>query len=338
MGHQNPKLVAALAEGVQSINAGSFSQLSGFRAKLAEKLVATTDGALNGVTFGCSGGESNEIAIHAARNHTNRTKLVAISTVSYHGSTDLGLSISGISAVYRKRYRVPSTNTTFVPFNDLQAMQAAVTDETAAVILEPTPAQAGFPVISEGYLEGVRAVCDDKGAVLILDEVQTGMGGTGKMWAYQHHDLVPDILTTGKGFGGGFYPISAAIMNKEVWRSYTEDQFIPHESTYAGAEIGCAIALKVLEITNDADFLLRVRTLADRFTKGFTGLPIEVTQHGLCMGLRTPDPIALCSKLAACGVLTVPSFDDDVVPFRPVLTLSDKDADAIIESVQKALK
>jgi len=337
LGHRNPDLVKAMREAIDQIDAGSFAQLSGYRAKTAEKLVASTDGQLTGVTFGLGGADAIEIAIHAARNHTGRRGLVAISNTSFHGSTDLTISINGISGEYRDRYLVDASNTTFVPYNDLAAMQDAISEETAAVVMEPSPAQGGFPVPSPGYLEGIREACDANGAVFILDEVQTGLGATGTFWAYQQYDFVPDVVVVAKGIGGGLYPISAAIMAEPVWNSFNYGQILPHESTYAGAEIGCVVASTVLDISTDPAFLARVREVANRFAIGFADAPFEVTQLGLCMGLRTPDPLQASFQLANEGVLALPSFVDSVVIFRPVLTLRDEEVDEIIAAVRRGL-
>ena len=337
LGHHHPQVVAALRSALDEVDAGCFAQLSGYRAKVAEQLVESTDGKLCGVTFGVGGTCANEIAIHAARRHTRRRGLVAVATTSYHGSSDLALSISGISGAHRAHYLVDSSNTTWVPFNDLDAMRKAITRDTAAVVMEPTPAQAGFPIPDPGYLEEVKRLCESTGSLLILDEVQTGLGGTGKVWAYQHHDFVPDILTTGKGFGGGMYPISAAVMEASVWHSYTDEQFVPHESTYAGSELGCVVASKVLDITTDPAFLARVNEIASRFARGFANAPFQLNQLGLCMGLHTDDPMRSASRLAEAGVMVLPSFDAPVVPFRPVLTLEDAEVDDIVERVLGAM-
>jgi len=337
LGHHHPEVVAALRAAMDRVDAGCFMQLSGYRAKVAEQLAASTEGKLTGVTFGVGGTCANEIAIHAARRHTGRQGLVAIAATSYHGSSDLALSISGISRSHRDHYLVDASRTTWVPFNDLEAMKAAITGDIAAVVMEPTPAQGGFPVPHPGYLEGVKKLCEARGALLVMDEVQTGLGGTGKVWAYQNFEFIPDILTTGKGFGGGVYPISAAIMEASVWHSYTDDQAVPHESTYAGSELGCVVASKVLELTTDPGFLARVNEVADRFADGFARAPFKLNQLGLCMGLHADDPLRSAARLAEAGVLVLPSFDAPVVPFRPILTLEDQEVDDIVERVLGAM-
>lgn len=336
-GHRNPQIRAALREAIDILDAGDFALLSGYRSKLADQLVASTGGAFRGVTFGVGGADSIEISVHAARNHTGRRDLVSISQTSYHGGTDLGLSLGGISGDQRARYQVEDTHVTRVPYNDLKAMEKAVTDNTAAVVIEPSPAQGGFPYPADGYLPGVRAICDAHGVVMIADEIQTGVGGSGTMWAYQQLGFVPDIFTSGKGLGGGYYPISASVMKADVWHSYTDGQMIPNESTYGGSELGCVVASTVLKITDRPEFLARVQGLTQRFKDGFAGAPFNYTELGLNMGIRTDDPMGTANKLLEQGIFVVPSFDDLVVPFRPILTMSDDDADQIIAAVRQVL-
>jgi|CXWL01.1.fsa_nt_gi acetylornithine aminotransferase len=338
LGHQNPVLLAAMTEAMKHINSGNWLQLSGYRAKLAEKLAASTRGVLGHVTFGVSGAEANEIAIHAARNHTGRTKLVAIADIGFHGSTDLALSVSGIGAEWRARYRVQDQSVIFVPFNNLAAMAAAISNKTAAVILEPSPAQGGFPVPAPGYLKGVEELCRAKGALLVVDEVQTGVGACGTVWGYQKFGFTPDIITAGKGLGGGIYPMAAALMREEVWRSYTDGQLVPHDSTYAGSELGCVVACAVLDLTDRPEFLDRVNALGDRFRRGFSGAPWGFDQVGLNLGIHSTDPYKTAAMLTQAGVFCIPSPVAPVVPFRPVLTLSDADADEIISIVRATIR
>ncbi|QUR69354.1 aspartate aminotransferase family protein [Mycobacterium spongiae] len=337
LGHRNPAVVDALHEAIDHIDAGNFSHLSGYRAMIVEKLVASTGGALPRGRLGLSGSDAVEIAVHAARAFTQRKGLVAIADTSYHGSGELGTAISAIRAAQMKACLVDGGHTTYVPYNDLAAMKSAITTDTAAVIMEPTPAQAGFPEPSPGYLAGVKAACEAKGALMILDEIQTGFGSTGTLWAYEQFDFVPDLMAIGKGMGGGMYPISATLMADGPWRAYTDGQLFPHDSTYAGSEIGCVIASVVLDLTNNPGFLGRVGELADRFKRGFAGAPFEFSQVGLCMGIQTGDSIGTATKLAEHGILTIPSDSAPVVPFRPFLTLRDEDADDIIERVRRAL-
>lgn len=339
LGHRNPKVIGALQEALKLIDAGNFLMLSGYRGKLAQKLVASTNDDLPGVTFGVTGAEANEIAVHAARHHTQRQKLVAIADVGLHGGTDLCYSISGSAADQRSRYVIDASNTTFVPYNDAAAMASAITTDTAAVVMEISPAQGGFPVPNPGYLEAVKDACMANGALLIFDEVQTGLGPFGTVWGYQHQGVVPDILTMAKGLGGGVYPISATLMSEAVWSSFVAGNLVPHDTTYGGAELGCVVASTVLDLTTDPGFLARVRCLADRFARGFAGAPFPLNQIGLCMGIGTgnQDPIAVASALAAAGVFAVPSLNAPVVVFRPILTISDKDADDIIQRVRGVL-
>lgn len=336
LGHRHPELIKLAHEALDYLDAGSFSQIPGYRAALAQKLSASTGGALTGAIFGCNGGEAIEIAAHAARNYTGRKKFIAIADSSFHGNGEFGLSISGIHTQLCERYCLDTPNTIFVPFNDLAAMKAALADaDVAAVIMEPTPAQGAFPDADPGYLKQVKAECEAQASLFILDDVQTGLGGTGAVWSYEHDGYVPDILVAGKGLGGGLFPVSAAIMSEPVWRTYTDGQFAPHGSTYGGAELSCVVAAKVMDLTTDPAFIARVRDLAERFTRGFANAPFKVTQTGLCIGLWTGDSLAASAALANNGVLTIPTGEAPALPFRPILTISDDEADEIIAIVRE---
>jgi acetylornithine/succinyldiaminopimelate/putrescine aminotransferase len=342
LGHRHPEVVATLSEALQHIDAGNFLVLSGYRAKLGELLAATTNGDLPHVTFGVGGTDAIECAIHAARNFhhangENRRKLVAIRNVSYHGGSDLTLSISGAYHEQVKRYLVSTADVTAVPFNDLAAMKAAITRETAAVVIEPSPAQGGFPPPSKGYLEGVKAACEAKGALMIVDDVQTGLGVLGTTWSYQSFDFKPDMVVTGKGLGAGLYPISVALMTTPVWQTFTSGQLFPHPSTYAGSDLGCVVGYKVMQITSDPAYLGHVRKLSEQFARGFADLPVKLNQLGLCMGIPSANPLETVARLLKNRILVIPSDVAPVIPFRPIPTLSETEADTVIGLVRDAL-
>ncbi|MFN5904363.1 MAG: aminotransferase class III-fold pyridoxal phosphate-dependent enzyme [Novosphingobium sp.] len=338
LGHLHPELVRVAKEALDYVDAGSFSQVSGYRAMLASKLAESTSGALTGSIFGCNGGDAIEIAAHAARYFTGRHRFVAIETGSFHGHNEFGLTVSAISGAERKHYGIAENGTIFVPFNDLPAMRAALAqDDVAGVIIEPTPAQSGFPTADPDYLKGVKAACEANGVLFILDEVQTGMGSCGTMWSYESDGYTPDIIASGKGLGGGMFAISAATMREDVWRKFTGRDFAPHGSTYGGSEHACIVATRAIELTLEPSFLAHTRKLASIFAKGFADAPYPVTQRGLCMGLWTGDSRAAAAALSEAGVLTIPSGVAPVLPFRPILTIAAEEAEDIIAIVRSTL-
>ena len=218
-------------------------------------------------------------------------------------------------------------------------MDAAVDDTTAAVILEPIPATLGMPIASDGYFAGVQSVCHERGALFIADEVQTGLGRTGAVWCYQHDDLEPDIVVTGKGLSGSVYPITATLMTAEVHRVYDDNPFV-HISTFGGAEPGCAAALAVLDVIEAPGFLDRVNELSDRLAGAFADLPFALRRRGLMMGLKFPnegDGLSAAKATYDAGVFTVfANNDTSVLQLLPPLILTDDECDDLISRIRKA--
>ncbi len=282
LGHRNPEVVAAVRGALDDLDIGNHHLVSGWRAALADRLAATTGGLLPGVVFGVGGGEANDLAIKLARAHTGRGGVVS-AIGGYHGHT--GLSLAAGDPEYRDPFGPNLPGFTQVPFDDLPALDAAVDDTTAAVVLEPVPATLGMPIPSPGYLAGVGRLCTDRGACLVLDEVQTGLGRTGTMWAFQQEGVRPDLVTTGKGLSGGIYPITATLMTAEIHAFFDEHPFV-HISTFGGAELGCVAALATLDVIEAPGFLERVEAVGARFGSEFADLPFELRRRGLFMGLK----------------------------------------------------
>lgn len=334
LGHRHPRVVAALRRALDSLDIGNHHLVSGWRAKLAERLANTTGNLLPGVVFGVGGGEAIDLAIKVARAGTTRQGIVSASG-GYHGHT--GLAMAAGDPEFRDPFGPNPPGFIQVPFDDLEALEAAVDDSCAAVLLEPIPATLGMPIADPGYLEGVQAICRDRGAMLIIDEVQTGLGRSGRMWAYQHDGLEPDIVVSGKGLSGGLYPIAATLMTRELHSFFDTHPHI-HISTFGGAEIGCAVALEVLEIVEEPGFLARVNDLAEGFRDGFDGLPFELRQRGLMMGLAFAEEGAGMVAAAAfykAGIFAVwANNDPKVLQFLPPLVLSDTEADDLIGRIR----
>ncbi|MCA9620930.1 MAG: aspartate aminotransferase family protein, partial [Myxococcales bacterium] len=200
LGHRPPEVLRAVVTALESLDIGNHHLVSGFRAQLAQRLSATTDHRLSGVVFGVGGGEANDLALKLAFAHTGRRGVVSAHG-GYHGHT--GLAVATGDASYREPFHVALPGFVQVPFDDLEALDRAVDDEVAAVILEPIPATLGMALPSPGYLAGVQRLCRERGVVFIADEVQTGLGRTGRIWCHQHDDLEPDVVVTGKGLSGG---------------------------------------------------------------------------------------------------------------------------------------
>ncbi len=337
LGHRNPTVLAAVLEALDQVDIGNHHLASGYRAALAERLSATTGDALPGVVFGVSGGEAIDLAIKVARAATGRSGVVS-ATGGYHGHT--GLALATGDPKYRDPFGPNPAGFAQVRFDDIDALRSRVDESTAAVLLETIPATLGMPLPSPGYLREVRSVCDGAGAKLILDEVQTGLGRTGAMWAYEHEDTTPDALVTGKGLSGGIYPITATLMTAELHELFVREPFI-HISTYGGAEPGCAAGLAVLDIVESDGFLERVDELGERFEQGLAGAPFTLRRRGLFMGLAFDEDdggLLATKQLFDEGVFAVYANNDTrVLQFLPPLTTTDDEADAIIDIVRRTL-
>lgn len=345
LGHRNPEVIGALTAALERFDVGNHHLLSEARSVLAGRLTESMPGDIEKVVFASGGGEAVDLALKMARGLTGRTGVIS-ATGAYHGHT--GLAVATGDPKYREPFGPQIPGFTQVAFNDIEALDAAVTTDTAAVILEAVPATLGMVVPETGYMAAVARLCADRGALFILDEIQTGLGRTGTLWAAQQYGIVPDIITTGKGLSGGIYPIAATCYRNEHDRIFAPDPFI-HISTFGGAELGCAVALKVLEISSQPEFLARVgkvgETLGyelDKLVCNTDGPLVEVRRLGMMLGLvhRTEAEGMLMSKiLFDAGLFAVYSNNDRrVTQFLLPLTASDGEVAKAIETYSEALK
>ena len=281
-----------------------------------------------------SGSEAVEVAIKTAIAVSGRRKVVSAHG-AYHGHT--GLAASAADARYHEPYGLKLEQFMHVPWNDVAAMDEAIDDDTALVLLETVPATLGMPIPDVGYLAAVQKRCRERGAHFALDEVQTGLGRSGRMWCHEHDDVEPDIVITGKGLGGGLYPMAATLMAPDVHRFYDEEPFV-HVSSYGGSDLGCAVALAVLDEVEAPGFLDRVEEVGLRLEKELAPLPCEVRRRGLFIGLAWPGAPAdgvgagiLAAK--ACidaGVFAVfANNDTSVLQLLPPLILDDEQVDEL---------
>jgi acetylornithine/succinyldiaminopimelate/putrescine aminotransferase len=337
-GHCNPRVTQAVADSLGKLDIGNHHFVSGLRTRLASRLSATLDDALPRVVFGVSGGEAVDLAIKAARGATGRLKIVSV-LGGYHGHT--GLALAAGDAAFRDPFGPNLPGFVQVPFDDVGAMDAAIDDQTAAVILEAIPATLGMPIPGSGYFPAIRKLCDGRGARLLVDEVQTGLGRTGTWWGIQHEGVMPDAIIVGKGLSGGIYPITATLLTREMHEVLDSvvNPFI-HISTFGGAELGCVAAQAVLDIVGAPGFFDRVRELSDRFASAFEPLPFELRRRGLFMGLRFSsegEALGALLRILQQGVFCFPAGNDRrVIQFLPPLILNDEEAWDLIGRMKSA--
>lgn len=344
LGHRNPQVLAALEEALAELDIGTHHAVSEHRAILAERLAAISPGDVNRVIFGVSGGEVVDAAIKLARGHTGRPGIVSAEG-AYHGHT--GFALPAGHEQYSKPFEPLVPGYSHVPFGDLEALDAAVDESTAAVLFETIPATLGIVVPPDDFYDGVRRICDERGALLICDEVQTGLGRCGAYWCIDTYGVVPDIIVTAKGLSGGVYPIAATLYSDRLNQFLHDNPFI-HISTFGGAELGCRVAIKVLDILEDPAFLAHVGAMTEVFSRGFEELEsrhpdllVETRQRGLFMALKM--------KSEMCGpLMTVAGFsngifsvfannDTSVSQIVPPLIITEPEAAQVLESLDAML-
>jgi putrescine aminotransferase len=337
LGHRNPAVAGALRDALEHLDVGNHHLISGWRARLAGQLAASTGDRLPYALFTASGSEAVDLALTLARGHSGRQKIVA-ATGAFHGLAGLGRAAS--DPRWSEPYGEPLPGIAHVPFNDLDRLSAELEGGAAAVILESIPATLGFPPPEPGYLREAGALARDSGALLVLDEVQTGLGRTGTPWFYQQEQAEPDIVITGKGLGGGLYPVSAALISDELEGFFDQRPFA-YVSTFGGSELGCVAASAVMSEISAPGFAERVESLGRRFEAGFAGAPFELRRRGLTMGLSfeaSEGGVEAAKKLIDGGVFAVfAEHDHSVTQFKPPLILTDGEADEIIAAVRHAL-
>ncbi len=344
LGHRHPRIVAALQRALAELDIGNHHLLSEHRALLAERLTALCPGDLDRVVFGVGGGEAVDMAIKLARAHTRRATVIS-AMGGYHGHT--GFALAAGDDQYRWPFEPLPEGFLQVPFGDLAALEAAMDYRTAAVILETIPATLGIVIPPEGYFAGVRSLCDRYGAVMIIDEVQTGLGRCGTVWGIDADGVTPDILVTAKGLSGGLYPITATVYREHLNPFLHENPFI-HISTFGGAEVGCHVALEVLTMLEEPEFLAHVRRMAALFREGlgrlqrkYPDLLVEVRQRGLMMGLKWPDPAygPLMTRLGLeHGLLTVYANNDPSVnQLLPPLIIQEEQVAQVLDILDRML-
>ncbi len=343
LGHRNPQLLATLRESLEYADIGNHHFTNPPRAELAERLAQAT--GLQYSVFTPSGAEANDVAIKSARRHTGRRKIVALEQ-GYHGRSGLSGAAGDdkTAAWFGSDYPGEFVK---VPFNDVEAMERALAGgDVAAVLMETIPATSGFPLPEPGYLPAVKALCERHGTVYVADEVQTGLGRTGKLWGVECWDVQPDILITGKCLSGGLYPVSAAVLSRELGTWLAEDGW-GYVSTYGGAEPGCAVGCTALQMCADPATLANVETIAEYIGRGLRDIQsrhpflLEVRQQGLVMGLKfdAPDGGArMTGALYKHGLWAMfAGFDPSVLQFKPGLLVDTHYCDEALQRVEDAL-
>jgi acetylornithine/N-succinyldiaminopimelate aminotransferase len=322
-GHCHPAVVEAICRQAGELIHCSNLYYVPHQLELAEKLSEIT--GLGKVFLTNSGTESSEAAIKLARVRTGRKRFVAF-THGFHGRSTGALAVTHKPAI-REPFEPLEPRCSFVEYGDLDGLRKAVDSDTAGVFVEPIQGEAGVIFPPEGFLAGVREICDGSGALMILDEVQTGMGRTGKWLAIQHEGVAPDIVTLAKGIASGF-PMGALVAREGL-----EFRAGEHGSTFAGGPVACAAALATIRVLEE--ILPTVIPKGERFRSGLSDFSPRVRglMIGITLGQRCPEVQKRC---AARGVLINCAADGNI-RLVPPLVIRDDEIDAAIEVIHEAL-
>jgi len=335
VGHANPAVIQGLKEQAHRLWVCPDGFYNDQRALLLADLIRVAPPGLERAFLCNSGTEAVEAALKFVRLSTGRTKVVAAMR-GFHGRT-----FGALSATWRKQYRQPFEPLVpgfdFVPYNQLERMERAVGEETAAVILEVVQGEGGVIPGDGEYLRGVQTMCQERGALFIVDEVQTGFGRTGRMFACQHHGLWPDLMCVAKGIAGGF-PMGAVLLGPRVGTLSAKS----HGSTFGGNPMACATALATIKFIESQGLPRRAAELGERLMDGLKAIasPLvrEVRGLGLMVGMELKEKAApYLAALAERGVLAL-SAGATVVRFLPPLVISAEDVDTVIEQVAEVLR
>lgn len=340
VGHRNANVVNAIKDQVDRYMHlsvyGEFLQAP--QVLFADKLVSVLPENLNSVYFVNSGAEATEGALKLAKRFTGRSKIISCNN-AYHGSTHGALSVMG-NDYYKDAYRPLLPEVSFINFNEYSEIEQIDT-ETACVIMETIQGEAGVRVPEIEYLKAIRNRCNETGTLLILDEIQTGFGRTGKLFAFEHFDIVPDILLLAKGIGGGM-PIGAFISSKEIMNVLTENPILGHITTFGGHPVSCAAGLATLNTIIDEDLMNNIDGKEALFRSLLIHPTIkEVRGKGLMLAIQLSnfEQVEAVSKTATENGIIIDWFlhCDTSIRIAPPLIISEGEIEHACQQILSAI-
>jgi acetylornithine/LysW-gamma-L-lysine aminotransferase len=330
IGHRNPRVVSAIKAQLDKIITVHTSLYNKTREEFLENLIKAAPKGLSQVHLGNSGTEAVEAAIKFARKFTGKSGMVAMNG-SYHGKSMGSLSLT-FNPKYRKSFMPLVEKVTFSPFGDIEALRSKIDDNTAFVIMEPIQGESGINVAPDGFLQNVRKLCDERGILLIFDEIQAGLGRTGKMWACEHWNTAPDIMCLAKGLAGGI-PISATLVKPEILAAMSKGE---HSSTFGGNPISCAAGIATLQALREDGLIQNAEKIGKKLREGLDQLKEkhhvirEVRGKGLMIGVEMKFEVKdiLLDGISE-GVLLLYS-GRNILRFLPPLVLSEDDVNKVL--------
>ena len=345
LGHRHPKVVEAVEQALHTMPMCGKVLFNRQMADLAEALAVITPGALQYSFFVNSGTEAVEGCLKVARLATKRTNFVAAKN-AFHGKTMGSLTATGRD-LYRDPFKPLLSGFTHVEYGDADALAAAVDENTAAVILEPIQGEGGIIVPPAGYLAKAKEICQAKGALLIADEVQTGMGRTGKWFGVDHEGVEPDLMACAKALGGGVMPIGAIIGTPDAWKGLIEAPFL-HTSTFGGNQLACAAGVAAIKVMKEENILERgseagayLKAGLEKIAAEFPSVITEVRGRGMMIGIELTKEGAggmLMSLMIMKNIIVAYTLNNPkVIRMEPPLIMPKEVIDHVLEAFRDAV-
>ncbi|MBS3926188.1 MAG: acetylornithine/succinylornithine family transaminase [Nitrosarchaeum sp.] len=337
VGHQNKRVVNAIKEQVDKIITVHSSLYNKTREEFLKTLISLAPKGLTQVHLNNSGAEAIEAAIKFARKFTGKKGMVAMKG-SYHGKSLGALSLT-FNPKYKKAFEPLVEKVSFASFGDIESLRSTIDDDTAFVILEPIQGESGINVAPDGFLQEVRKLCNEKGILLIFDEIQAGLGRTGRLWACDHWNTAPDILCLAKGIAGGV-PMGATLVRPDILASMSKGE---HSSTFGGNPLSCAAGIATLQALTQDNLIENSEKMGKLFREGLEKLKEkhsiirEVRGKGLMIGVELKFEVKdVLMNLMKEGVLMLYS-GRNILRILPPLVISKEDVAKVLETLDNVL-
>ncbi|MCH9657679.1 aspartate aminotransferase family protein [archaeon] len=337
VGHKNQRVNNAIKEQVDKIITVHSSLYNKTREEFLTKLIGLAPEGLTQVHLNNSGAEAIEAAMKFARKFTGKKGMVAMKG-SYHGKSFGALSLT-FNPKYRKAFQPLVEKVSFASFGDIDSLRSVIDEDTAFVILEPIQGESGIIVAPDGFLQEVREVCNEKGIVLIFDEIQAGLGRTGRLWACDHWNTAPDILCLAKGIAGGV-PMGATLVREDILASMSKGE---HSSTFGGNPISCAAGIAALDSLTEDGLIKNSEKMGEKFRKGLEELKDkhtmirEIRGKGLMIGIEMKFEVRdILMTLIKKGILMLYS-GRNILRILPPLAISEEDITKVLHALDSTL-
>ena len=344
LGHNNPDIIESLTDQLKEQQLFTKPLISEVQVRLAECIEKITPGELSCSFILNSGSEAIDCAIKLVRLHRGG-KTIITAQKSFHGHTFGALTASGIPS-FKRAFQPLLPGFISVPFGDIEALKKSITADTGAVLIEPIQHEAGILLPPNVYPQKVRKLCDEHGLILILDEIKTGFGKTGRMFACEHYDVVPDILVLGKSLGGGMIPTGAVVAKSHLWKRFGLS-FPMSASSYAGNVLACRAGLSTIRYIQEGSLLadcaekgkMLLRSFRD-YVGEYPNILQSVEGLGLLIGIETKSSkiaLELAKEMIRHGIIMVPAFgNSSVLMVEPPLVISFQQIRAVVDSFAAA--